>query len=214
MKKIKRQTAAPALETGSGQMPEVLETLPKAESPAKEEKKEKKKESRKMTRAQALEEIKTFLIRLVLVIGVLYVMFGMIFGFTQMPNDAMAPSIGAGDLLLYYRMQQTYANSDVVVYEADGQTRVGRIVAAGGDTVEITEDAQLKVNGSVVYEDDIYYNTPAYDSEVTYPLTLGSDEFFVLGDHRENAEDSRWFGPVARDQITGKVITVIRRNDI
>ena len=214
MKKIKRQTAAPALETGSGQMPEVLETLPKAESPAKEEKKEKKKESRKMTRAQALEEIKTFLIRLVLVIGVLYVMFGMIFGFTQMPNDAMAPSIGAGDLLLYYRMQQTYANSDVVVCEVDGQTFVGRIVAAGGDTVEITEDAQLKVNGSVVIENDIYYSTPAYDSEVTYPLTLGSDEFFVLGDHRENAEDSRWFGPVARDQITGKVITVIRRNDI
>lgn len=48
--------------------------------------------------------------------------------------------------------------------------------------MEITEDCELKVNGSIVMENDIYYITPQYDSEVTYPVVLGEGEYFVLGD--------------------------------
>ena len=41
----------------------------------------------------------------------------------------------------------------------------------GGDTVEVTENALLRINGSLVAEPDIYETTPRYDSDVTYPLT-------------------------------------------
>ena len=81
----------------------------------------------------------------------------------------------------------------------------------------ITEEVASKVRdmmGSVVSEGDIYYSTPAYDSDVTYPLTLGEDEYFILSDYREGAKDSRQFGPVQRNQITGKVLTVLRRSGL
>lgn len=46
-------------------------------------------------------------------------------------------------------------------------------------------------------ENDIFYDTPQYESDTVYPLTLKGGEYFILGDQRENAKDSRYFGAVA-----------------
>ena len=94
------------------------------------------------------------------------------------------------------------------------QQYVGRIVAKGGDSVEITEQATVKVNESVVLEQNIFYQTPQYESDVTYPLQLQDQQYFVLGDHREGATDSRYLGAVDTREIKGKIITVIRRNQL
>lgn len=158
--------------------------------------------------------VTSFLGRLVAFVLLLAVIFGIVFGLTPMRNDDMSPRISAGDLMLYYRLQRTWHVSDVVVLKKDGVTYTARIVAQGGDTVEITDNAELKVNGSVVLENDIYYSTPKYDDTVTYPVTLGEDEFFVLCDYREGAKDSRYYGPVRRSEFKGKVITVFRRSGI
>ena len=144
----------------------------------------------------------------------LFVIFGLVFGLAPMKNDDMSPRISAGDLMLYYRLQREWHTQDVVVLKKDGVTYTARIVAQGGDTVEITDNAELKVNGSLVLENDIYYSTPKYDDSVSYPVTLGVDEFFVLCDYREGAKDSRYFGPVQRSELKGKVITVFRRSGI
>ena len=45
-------------------------------------------------------------------------------------------------------------------------------------------------------------------------LVLKENEYFVLADSRSNAEDSRYFGTVKKDEILGTVITVMRRNNI
>ena len=82
------------------------------------------------------------------------------------------------------------------------------------DTVEITEDEKVKINGSKIVENDIFYNTPQYESDTVYPLTLNSGEYFILGDQRGNAKDSRYFGAVKDKEIKGRVITVLRRSDI
>ena len=100
------------------------------------------------------------------------------------------------------------------VFEKDGEQYVGRIVAHGGDTVEVTDQATLVVNGSTVLENNIYYTTPKYENGPAYPLTLAEDEFFVLCDYREGACDSRYFGQVSEDEIKGKVITVVRRSGL
>lgn len=160
-------------------------------------------------------DIISFVYRLVLLIAMLVVVFAGVFGIMPMPNDDMSPRISAGDLLFYYRLNREWNNSDVMVFQKDGTRYVARIVARGGDTVEITEDATLKVNGSVVMENDIYFSTPQYeDSTVTYPVTLADGEFFVLCDYREGARDSRYFGPVTQDEILGKAITVVRRSGL
>ena len=131
-----------------------------------------------------------------------------------MKNEDMMPRISSGDLLLYYRLQQSFVSGDVIVFQKDGKRYVGRLAAHGGDTVEITEDAQLSVNGSTVIENDIYYSTPRYESGITYPVTLANNEVFVLCDYREGAKDSRYFGPVSKSEIKGKVITIVRRSNL
>ena len=91
---------------------------------------------------------------------------------------------------------------------------VCRVVAAPGDTVEITENQRLIINGNAMIESGIYYPTAALNGPVTYPLTLGENEYFVLADFRSGGIDSRYFGPVKKEEIQGTVITVIRRNNL
>ncbi len=89
-----------------------------------------------------------------------------------------------------------------------------RVVAGPGDTVEITEDETLVINGNVIFESGIFYPTPRYEGFVDYPLTLGENEYFVLADRRNGGADSRFFGCVAREEIKGTVITILRRNGL
>lgn len=160
------------------------------------------------------KEIQSFFFRLSFMILLFWILFGVIFGLRPMPNEDMSPRISAGDLMLFYRLDKKPGNNEVVVFKKDDQWYTGRVVARGGDSVEITEDSELKVNGSIVIENDIYYKTPRYDDYVSYPLTLADDEYFILCDYREGAKDSRYFGPVRENEIKGKVITVIRRSGL
>ena len=168
----------------------------------------------KRRRCADAEDIAGFLTKLAAIVVLLGLLFGFAFGVTPMENDDMSPRISAGDLLLYYRLADDMVTGDVLVFEKDGEQYVGRIVANPGDTVEVTDQATLVVNGSTVLENDIYYTTPKYDNGPAYPLTLAQDEYFILCDYREGARDSRYFGPVSRDEIKGKVITVIRRSGL
>lgn len=165
-------------------------------------------------RAADRETVKSFFSRLLLMAFLLWLIFELIFGITPMANDDMSPRISAGDLMLYYRLEKSYYSGDVVILKKDGRQYTARIVAKGGDKVEITKESELKVNGSTVIENDIYFKTPQYDSGVTYPVTLGEDEYFLLCDYREGAKDSRYYGAVSSEEIKGKVITVLRRSNL
>ena len=55
-----------------------------------------------------------FLIRLLILIGILYVLFGCIFGITTVKNEDMDPRISAGDLVLYYRLDKKPVAGDVI----------------------------------------------------------------------------------------------------
>lgn len=155
-----------------------------------------------------------FLIRLASFILFIWVLFGIVFGITPMANADMQPAVCAGDLMLYYRLDKEPKEGDVIVFGKEGRQYTGRVAAVGGDTVEITEESELRVNGSVVAESNIFYSTPRYDSEVSYPLSLKEGQYFILCDSREGAKDSRSFGEIMKNEIKGKVITVIRRSGI
>lgn len=161
-----------------------------------------------------MRALRNFLVRLFLLITVIGILFGVVFGLTLMANADMQPAVCAGDLMLYYRLDKNLKSDDVVVFQKEGIQYTGRIVAVPGDVVEITDESELMVNKSTVMEDNIFYTTPAYDSEVEYPLALKEDQYFILCDNREGAKDSRSFGVVDTSEIKGKVITIVRRSGI
>lgn len=156
----------------------------------------------------------SFLIKLLTLLLVMGILFGVVYGLTPMKNEDMSPGLHASDIMLYFRLEKNINNGDVLVISKEGKKYTGRVVARENDTVEITEEGELKVNGSLVMENNIYYKTPKYDDYVSYPLKLKDNQYFILGDYREGARDSRYFGAVDEDEIEGKIITVIRRSNI
>lgn len=161
-----------------------------------------------------MKEVKLFVLRFLMLGLMLYLIFGVVFGLMPMKNQDMSPRISAGDLLLYYRLGKHPGIQDVIVFRKNDTRYVGRVVARGGDTVEVTKDSKLKVNGSIVVENEIFYNTPSYEEGITYPIRLEEDQYFVLGDYREGATDSRYLGAVDSKEIKGQVLTVIRRSGL
>ena len=104
-----------------------------------------------------MSEIKAFFIRLVILLIFLWLLFGVFFGITPMRGNDMFPRISAGDLLLYYRLEKNFNSGDVLVFRKQGKISTGRVVAHGGDSVEITGDGELKVNGSIVIETKYFF---------------------------------------------------------
>ncbi len=162
-----------------------------------------------------------FFLRLILFIVVVWVLFFKVIGITHMPNGGMYPRIDAGDMVLFYRIDKDVRAQDVIVLEkvtpeSNGKKQqfVLRVVAVGGDTVEVTENGHLVVNGNAMIERNIFYSTPRYEGYLEYPVKLGKDECFVLADSRESGADSRFFGPVNKSEIKGTVITILRRNNL
>lgn len=161
------------------------------------------------------------LLKLLVLFALIWVLFFQVIGLMRMPSNDMLPRMSAGDLVLFYRLNKAGIRAqDVVVVEKtapdsdEKQLFVCRVVAIGGDTVEITDNEELVVNGAMMIENMIYATTPRYEGFTQYPLTLAENQLFVLADAREGGEDSRYFGAVDASEIVGTVITVVRRNNI
>jgi len=85
---------------------------------------------------------------------------------------------------------------------------VKRVIAVGGQTVDIDFDTwTVTVDGVVLDESEyLHLEGDGYTPFVTFPLTLGENEIFVLGDNRNLSADSRLFGPVDKRCVVGKAL--------
>ena len=157
------------------------------------------------------------LLNLIIKIAAIAISFVFIFtcfyGLHRTADPDMSPMIKDGDLVMFYRLDKNYAIGDLLLVNYQGERQVRRVVAKAGDTVDITESG-LTVNGAVQQEPAIYQQTRRYKEGVSFPLTVAEGQVFVLGDARENAEDSRIYGPVNTKETLGKVITVVRRRNL
>lgn len=153
------------------------------------------------------------LVKLAAIAIVCCLLFTFVFGIGAVSGEGMYPRLRDGDLVIYYRLVNNWNIGDVIAFTADGQQQYGRIVARGGDTVDMTEDGQLAINGSVQQE-EVFFATLKEGRETELPITLEEGEVFILGDNRTGAVDSRDFGPVAAGEIDGKVITLLRRRGL
>lgn len=155
------------------------------------------------------------LIKVTVSVIALYITFSCIFGITLAPTNDMFPAVHEGDLIIYYRPGRII-NTDVVIYETpEGDAQIGRIEGTQGETVGKTEGGLLTVNGNIQpiqKRSGLYDET--YAGEKDLSGEIGQEEYLVLGDRRETAEDSRAFGMIPRKAIKGKVFTIVRRRPL
>ena len=87
------------------------------------------------------------------------------------------------------------------------QAFVKRVIGMPGDTLEIIEGA-VYINGELLSEP--YLDPERCRYQRTRPARiLGSDEYFVMGDHRDRSNDSRSIGPIPRNAVRGRVICTL-----
>lgn len=135
-------------------------------------------------------------------------------------GDSMSPVLRNGDVVLVNRIvynATTPKRGDVIVFKPKGNENdhyyIKRIVGLPGETIEIIEN-RVYIDGERLEED---YETTNIDDVgvVDEKLKLAGDEYFVLGDNREQSEDSRDadVGNVKREYIYGKAWFVITPGD-
>ena len=95
-----------------------------------------------------------------------------------------------------------------VMYGGEEKHYVKRIIALPGETIHIDEKGIIYINGEVLQEGfgkEVINHYNRFRAE--QPITLGEDEYFVLGDNRNNSSDSRTsiVGNVKREDIVGRV---------
>ena len=152
--------------------------------------------------------------RVVLVAAMFWLLFGVVFMLARVQGNEMFPAVKDGDLVLAYRLQQSCTKNDVVVYQADGVTHVGRVLALAGDVVNITEDGTLLVNGTTQSGEILYPTYPASAAGLSYPYTVPEGSVFILADYRTNAADSRNFGAIPMRDVKGTVLALLRRRGL
>jgi len=154
-------------------------------------------------------ELLNLLIKIGAIAAVLVLTFTFVYGLQRNTDPGMAPAVKDGDLVMFYRLDKDYAIGDLLLVDFQGESQVRRVVAKAGDTVDIS-DGGLIVNGALQQEPDIYQQSRRYADGVSFPLTVGQGQVFVLGDARENASDSRVYGPLDTKDTGGTVIVIVR----
>jgi len=136
------------------------------------------------------------------------------FGTYRVPSASMAPTIGAGDYVLADTRPQTVASlraGDIVVTASASQPRqlfVKRIVGMPGQHVVVGEGG-LTIDGVVQDRSHMQGSDMLPPEAMKFiDVTLGANEFYLMGDNRANSRDSRSEGPYRRSDLRGKATTI------
>jgi signal peptidase I len=108
---------------------------------------------------------------------------------------------------------------DIVVFKYPDEPErdfIKRVIGLPGDTLELRAK-KVYVNGQRLDEPYVHFLTPATDgAEFTSldvrerygPVTVPADQFFVMGDNRDNSQDSRYWGFLPRDHVKGQALMI------
>jgi signal peptidase I len=116
----------------------------------------------------------------------------------------------------------TIKRGDVLVFkypEDPGRDFIKRVIGLPGETLEL-RDKKVSINGKPLDEPYVHFLEPpglsspfrevtSYDVRERYgPVTVPADHYFVMGDNRDNSQDSRYWGFLPRDYIKGKAVVI------
>lgn len=156
------------------------------------------KKSEKNRIIKAIKEIVPYVVILVVVVIIRTYFFTPII----VNGESMSPTLDGGELMILNKRSEIN-RFDVVVVDIGTEEIIKRVIAMPGETIAC-ENGVVFVNGRRQDED--------YSKGVTSDfnkVTLGDDEYFVMGDNRENSADSRVFGAFTSKQIKGATSLVL-----
>lgn len=162
---------------------------------------------------KALKELLSTGLYLLIVLLITYLLVTFVGQRTEVDGASMENTLSHGDNLIVDKISYRFTDPerfDIVVFPFQYEENtyyIKRIIGLPGESVRIDENGKIYINGELLEEN--------YGKEVIKPeniglaeetIQLGEDEYFVMGDNRNNSLDSRtsMVGNVHRDKIIGK----------
>ena len=158
-----------------------------------------------------IKELVGWIVSILLIVAVSYLIAIFVGQRTQVSGSSMETTLSDGDHLIVdkisYRFREPQRYEIVVFpYRYEKNTYyIKRIIGLPGETVQI-KNGSIYINGELLKaQDGLGEATIAGAAE--YPVELGEDEYFLLGDNRESSEDSRFsgIGNIKRENLIGRV---------
>ena len=182
----------------------------------KEERKAEKKKAKAEKEVNIVKDLLFLCMYIIIVIGICWAVLTFVGQRTEVSGESMSNTLHSGDTLWIDKLEYEFGSPkryDVVVfpYGDDEDTfYIKRIIGLPGETVYIDEDGNIFIDDELL-ESDVYgRETIASDKRgvAADEITLGDDEYFVLGDNRNNSRDSRVadVGNIHKKDIIGRAV--------
>ena len=164
---------------------------------------------------KVLKELLSTALYLLVVLGLTYLLIHYVGQRTVVDGSSMENTLQDGDSLWVDKWRYRFHDPerfDIVVFPPQynqGTYYIKRIIGLPGETVQIDLQGNIYIDGEILVES---YGREIIDVDhigrALEPITLGDDEYFVLGDNRNNSVDSRYeqVGNVKRSSLIGKAI--------
>ena len=162
---------------------------------------------------KVMKEFLNTAIYLLCVLGAVWLVITFVGQRTEVEGASMENTLHNGDNLIVDKLSYRFRapeRCDIIVFPFQYQANtyyIKRIIGLPGETVQIMEDGSIYINGEKMEES---YGREVIQPETigraAEPIVLGEDEYFVMGDNRNNSSDSRTdiVGNIKREDIIGK----------
>jgi signal peptidase I len=131
-----------------------------------------------------------------------------------------APALGSFERAML--PEREIRRGDVIVFKYPNDRErdfIKRVIGLPGETLEV-RNKRVYINGKALYEPYVHYLEPprspsayaevtSYDLRERYgPITIPARKYFMMGDNRDNSEDSRYWGLLSKDDVKGQAVLI------